>query len=97
MAADAGFRPRDPGHWVDALRQELLSRTAAPDSSRLYDQAHDAGPVDAVTMFAYFEGRLSPEERAAVEAEVAASPASLRKFTFVAAEWVRAGGDETAD
>jgi hypothetical protein len=77
----------------DAVQSSFLdpsdpSHPSSPTASQSPDAAPDS-PLDAATIFAYFDGRLCPEERSAVEAEAAASPAALRKLTRLAALCVR--------
>jgi hypothetical protein len=69
---------------MERLR-DAVCHEPPPIDEAVLDAAYEASEIDTPTMFAYFEGGLSEEERRVVEAEVAASPHALRKLTRIGA------------
>lgn len=84
MSANGQIHSPGSNDWVEQLR-ETLGQEPPPSDEAVLDAAYDASEVDTATLFDYCEGRLSPEERQEVEAEVRASPHTLRKLTRIGA------------
>lgn len=84
MSAYGQFSSPGANDWVERLR-DAVCHEPPPIDEAVLDLAYDACEIDTATMFAYFEGGLSDEERQTVEAEVAASPHALRKLTRIGA------------
>jgi hypothetical protein len=84
MSAYGQFSSPGANDWVERLR-DAVCHEAPPIDEAVLDAAYDACEIDTPTMFAYFEGTLSEEERLEVEAEVAASPHALRKLARIGA------------
>ena len=94
MSVDGQFHSLGAGDWVEQLR-EARQQGCAPLQDVL-DAAYEANEIDSATMFAYFEGRLTEEERRDVEAEAALSPHALNKMARVAAIVAESRGSATA-
>jgi hypothetical protein len=84
MSAYGQFSSAGANDWVDRLR-DAVCHEPPPIDEAVLDSAYDACEIDTATMFAYFEGGLSEEERQIVEAEIATSPHALRKLTRIGA------------
>ncbi len=84
MSAYGHFSSPGANDWVEQLR-DAICHEPPPIDEAVLEAAYEASEIDTPTMFAYFEGELSDEERKAVEAEVAASPHALRKLTRIGA------------
>ncbi len=95
MSGHGQFHSLEGHNWVEQLRDVLKYEPPLIDEAVL-EAAYDAGEIDTPTMFAYFEGRLSDEQRLEVEAEAAASAHALRKLTRVGAIVAQSRGGAVA-
>ncbi len=82
--SEGQFQSPGANDWFEQIRDFLEHEPPALDEAVL-DAAYEAGEIDTPTMFAYFEGRLSEEQRREVEAEAAGSPHALRKLARIGA------------
>lgn len=89
MSTSGQFPSSGTNDWVEQLRDSLKEKRPPREDVVLkaaYNAGeYEAGGIDTPTLFAYFEGTLSREDRQEVESQAAASPHLMNRLARIGA------------
>lgn len=89
MSTSGQFPSSGTNDWVEQLRKSSKEKRPPREEAVLkaaYNASeYGAGGIDTPTLFAYFEGTLSREDRQEVEAQAAASPHLMNRLARIGA------------